>query len=734
MPSSFPSRAVPRLGAGAVLALVIVAGALLRLFDLGAMSFRWDEDLSSLAAKGIAEHGIPELPSGMIYLRGLAFSYAMAASAGVLGFGEWALRLPAAIVGIAAIALSFAFGRRLFGTAVGLVLAALVAFSAWDVEFSRYARMYAPFGFFYLATLLLIWRYRVVEQSLAGGLLAIAAALVAVSLHDLGYTLAIAFLVPAAMRGRAALAAPRSLIFPGAAFAVVAAAFFAWRNVQDRYFYRAAELAQSAAGAALSDRADAGRESTGLLGIVESVLTQFRLPDLPAFSALGNAAPWAAAGIVAVGLAAAVAILFAHRPRLALGERLLLGAVALCVALQLFNVALLAAIALALVKRRGINGLREPHVAAAAALIGVGFVLWLALALGLDLVSDRPGAAAAKETIRQLLNFPSFFVFWAFPREYPMMSIAALVGGLWILDRAARPEPDRAAVFLLAVFALPVVLNGLFETRYGFFRYSLPFNPLFLSFVALGLVRWTEVVDAWRTDRRPAAAVPAREGTAMPSNEGAAVPTSGAAAAPMSEAAAVPAGRAAGASRRRAATLPTRRAAAGTALLIALVAAFDLNPLRAWLVATRDHDDRGVLYDAFEIERFRDYRSAAEHVLANAGDEDSIFVFECREYFNYIGRLDGCLISGTYRSGDELIQTYVENGVLRDLYVGVPLFTSAKELEREWRETEGTKWLLASDSVTSTDAVSKDFRRFLERHEHRIVYVADDDDTKVYRF
>src|SRR5690606_11882345 len=169
-------------------------------------------------------HGIPELPSAMIYLRGLAFSYAMAASGMWLGFDEAALRLPAALVGIALIPLAFAFGKQLFGTRVGLVLAALVTFSVWDIEFSRYARMYAPFGLFYLLTLLLIWRYRVVEESLAGGALALASALLAVSLHDLGYTLALAFLVPVAMQGRAALEAPRKLVFPAAAFTSVAAA------------------------------------------------------------------------------------------------------------------------------------------------------------------------------------------------------------------------------------------------------------------------------------------------------------------------------------------------------------------------------------------------------------------------------------------------------------------------------------------------------------------------------
>src|SRR5690606_16720785 len=113
----------------------------------GALGFRWDEDLSSLAVRAILDKGVPELPSGMVYLRGGVFLYLMAASASVLGFGELALRLPAALFGIATIPLAFLFGRALFGPRIGLVVAALIAISQWDIEFSRYARMYAPFTF-----------------------------------------------------------------------------------------------------------------------------------------------------------------------------------------------------------------------------------------------------------------------------------------------------------------------------------------------------------------------------------------------------------------------------------------------------------------------------------------------------------------------------------------------------------------------------------------------------------
>jgi predicted membrane-bound mannosyltransferase len=95
-----------------------VIGAYLRLVNLGALAFHWDEDLYSLAAKAILERGIPELPSGMVYLRGGAFLYLTAASIDLLGFSESALRLPAALFGIATIPLGFLFAARLFGNTV----------------------------------------------------------------------------------------------------------------------------------------------------------------------------------------------------------------------------------------------------------------------------------------------------------------------------------------------------------------------------------------------------------------------------------------------------------------------------------------------------------------------------------------------------------------------------------------------------------------------------------------
>ncbi|HEX5421224.1 MAG TPA: glycosyltransferase family 39 protein, partial [Gammaproteobacteria bacterium] len=215
------------------LAALIGVGAYLRLAKLGHLGIHQDEDLSSLAVRAILQKGIPELPSGMVYLRGGPFLYAMAASAKLFGFDEFALRLPAALFGIAMIPLGYVFGRALFGVRVGLVVAALLAISMWDIEFSRYARMYAAFSFFYVLTIWCIWKFRVRSESLAGGMLCVLLATLTISLHQLGYTLAAAMFFPLILRGPGEWLKPRRLAFPICAALLIAAFFFAWGAVLD---------------------------------------------------------------------------------------------------------------------------------------------------------------------------------------------------------------------------------------------------------------------------------------------------------------------------------------------------------------------------------------------------------------------------------------------------------------------------------------------------------------------
>jgi len=643
------------------LVLIVAVGAYLRLANLGTLGFRWDEDLSGLAVRAILEKGVPELPSGMIYLRGGLFSHLMAASASLFGFGEFALRLPAALFGIALIVAAYAYGAALFGRVVGLVTAAVLAISFWDIDLSRYARFYSAFSVFYVLTLYAIWQFRVKAPSAAGGVLCVALAVVTISLHDLAYSLALAFFYPLLLRGPAAWRSPREWVWPVASSAVLGSFYLAWRD----YMLSSRAMPALEAGATGSETDELGR-------------TLIALPDMPLLTGMLEREPLFVPIllVMAVGAAFLLASRLGSLPR----ERVALALIAACASLQLFNVALLGAFLLAFTKRTGLPALRSAEVLTAAALIGATFLVWLVavLAVGIDVSPLEP--SSLRNVVRELLDFPYFYIFWGFPNELPFAAAVASVGALVAFHRAARGR-DAAAGFALLALGGPIVGNALFPSPFELFRYNAAFNTLFFVFVALAFVHWRELVPAWR-------------------------PT-------------LP----------RSLSQPT--AALGTTMLVLLAAAYDLNPLRGWLALERQYSNDGALYRTFGLTAYSDFKTTADYVARHASPEDLIVTPDSREYYNYLGRVDFWLRSGRYED-----QSYVHKGKRRDLYVDTPLVATLPELEAALAMPNRTKWVLASSSVLRDPKapVAPEIRAFLREAEQRVVYVGLDRDRKVYRF
>ena len=133
-----------------LLTLLVLTGLSLRLINLGKPGLALDESFQVVAAKSILETGEPNLPSGEPYPRALLFTKLVAFSYSFLGTNEFAARLPSAVFGTFTIILIFFVGKRLFGTTVGLISAILLAFSPFEIAWSRECRMYAMFQFFFL--------------------------------------------------------------------------------------------------------------------------------------------------------------------------------------------------------------------------------------------------------------------------------------------------------------------------------------------------------------------------------------------------------------------------------------------------------------------------------------------------------------------------------------------------------------------------------------------------------
>ena len=125
-----------------LLVLLLVLGGAYRIAWLGDGAYWIDESYTVLAAKNIGSYGIPAFDSGASYFRAWPQSYALFAIGSVFGYGHIAMRILSVIAGTAFIGLVFIFLRKRYGDTIALLTAALVAFSHYQIAWSRQARMY----------------------------------------------------------------------------------------------------------------------------------------------------------------------------------------------------------------------------------------------------------------------------------------------------------------------------------------------------------------------------------------------------------------------------------------------------------------------------------------------------------------------------------------------------------------------------------------------------------------
>ena len=156
-----------------LLAIIVVCGFGLRVYDLGYHSYWMDESYSVLSTINMETYGIPMFDSGTRYLRHLPFS-AVLFVFGRFGYDEWTMRFPSVIFGTLLIIVVFFYSRRLFGdehiTAhhgvrggmndyMALVPACLVAFSEYFIAWSRQARHYSLFVLLFFVSLYFLERF-----------------------------------------------------------------------------------------------------------------------------------------------------------------------------------------------------------------------------------------------------------------------------------------------------------------------------------------------------------------------------------------------------------------------------------------------------------------------------------------------------------------------------------------------------------------------------------------------
>jgi len=214
--------------------LVFAAGCLVRVVNLGAPALSGDELYDVFAAKSVLAGEGFYLPSGRPYTRAWLEILLTALAFRLFGESEASARLPALAFGVVTLGSVYLAGRILFGPVAGLVALALTAFSSHAVDVARFARLYSPLTFFWLAAVMAAFRALddrddghapLDRRRLASIAAAVAAWAVAVHLHPVALALGVVVQAYAGIVAVAALARGRRR--RAAALGAVAAAALA---------------------------------------------------------------------------------------------------------------------------------------------------------------------------------------------------------------------------------------------------------------------------------------------------------------------------------------------------------------------------------------------------------------------------------------------------------------------------------------------------------------------------
>jgi uncharacterized membrane protein len=142
LPSTNLSRAT-LLSRLHLVALLIFA-ACLRFYHLGKESLWFDEAIS-FRRSGYA---FSELVSDSIHAFHNPSYFILLRAFRVVGDSEFALRFPSALFGVGKVWLTYVFARQILGHKGGLIAAAFIAMSRYQIHYDQEARMYAPLLFF----------------------------------------------------------------------------------------------------------------------------------------------------------------------------------------------------------------------------------------------------------------------------------------------------------------------------------------------------------------------------------------------------------------------------------------------------------------------------------------------------------------------------------------------------------------------------------------------------------
>jgi hypothetical protein len=397
-----------------ILAGIVLAGAVVRFWGLGAVGLHGDEKTMALPVMSLVNQGLPLMPSGMFYPRAVGQLYLMAASVLAFGQSEWAMRLPSALCGVLLIVLSWHAGKRFLTPLWNLALTAAVAFLPSFIEDAQTARMYVFLVTCVAGYMALVFAW---ERSGRAGYLvgAVVTLLVGLQFHTLAVFAAFLVLMPGLLQGDM-----RKLRAGIIAFVTIAVGF---------------ELINHLIGLAYpqSVESDSGPIGNGPHAAI--------VPHVKHLWLLLGAVP-------------ALAFSLWVMTRRGLAAVLLLAAALVAEGALAWHLAVML-MAGGLVLGRRVGPLSRSRLAAF-------FAVSLAVGLGQAIFLVHQEAGSLKQIAGVMLGWPSVWPFISIAGGYSVVALlavlASLTCGLWLLAHH-RPVPDHLLLILLGVW-VPLLMIG----------------------------------------------------------------------------------------------------------------------------------------------------------------------------------------------------------------------------------------------------------------------------------
>jgi 4-amino-4-deoxy-L-arabinose transferase-like glycosyltransferase len=183
------------------LLLLIIAGFVLRVRNLGYLSFWGDDGHTFVGTLSILKYGFPKLPSGNILWHGIFDYYLKSLPVLIFGAKEFSFRIVSVLSGVGAAITAYFLGKEMANKYVGFLGAAVMTFSTWYIQFSREARYYSDYQFFFILSFLFFYLGFVKERKPFRILAAVFMVLTSL-VHGVGITLIFLFIVLIFLKGR----------------------------------------------------------------------------------------------------------------------------------------------------------------------------------------------------------------------------------------------------------------------------------------------------------------------------------------------------------------------------------------------------------------------------------------------------------------------------------------------------------------------------------------------------